>query len=82
MESDLSFAQLVEQGKSFCIGLSLKQRLLLGGGAVLMGVTLYVFVQLIAKQDYKTLYSGLSAADAQDITAVARGQKRFLRAVA
>lgn len=68
MNSDLSLAQLVEQGKSFAVSLSLKQRLLLIGGAALMGITLYVFVQLIGKQDYKTLYSGLNPADAQDIT--------------
>ncbi len=69
MNSDLSFAQVLQQGKDFVAGLSGKQRLLLAGGAVLVGATLYVFVQLIGKPDYKTLYSGLNPGDTQEITA-------------
>lgn len=75
MNSDLSFAQMVEQVKAFFLSLSLKQRMLLGGGAVLVGITLYIFVQLIGKPDYKTLYSGLNPADAQDITASLAARK-------
>ena len=69
MNSELSLAQVLQQGKDFLAGLSAKQRILLAGGAVLVGVTLYVFVQLIGKPDYKTLYSGLNPADTQEITA-------------
>ena len=48
----------MHQARIFFAGLSLRQRLLLVGGAVLVGATLYVFVQLIGKPEYKTLYSG------------------------
>ncbi len=75
MNSDLSFAQVVQQAKTFLVSLSPKQRLLLGAGAVLVGATLYVFVQLIGKPDYKTLYSGLNPADAQDIAASLEARK-------
>ncbi len=40
-----------------------------------MGATLYVFVQLIGKPDYKTLYSGLNPGDAQEITAALAAKK-------
>ncbi len=69
MNSELSLAQVLQQGKDFLAGLTGKQRLLLAGGAVLVGATLYVFVQLIGKPDYKTLYSGLNPSDTQEITA-------------
>lgn len=59
----------MQQAKNFLAGLTMKQRALLAGGAVLMAATLYVFVQMIGKPDYKTLYSGLSPNDAQDIAA-------------
>jgi flagellar M-ring protein FliF len=67
--NQLSFAQVMQQTKDFVTGLSMKQRALLVGGTVLVAATLYVFVQLIGKPDYKTLYSGLSPSDAQEITA-------------
>ena len=75
MDKDLTFAQAVGQAKGFLNGLTLKQRTMLIGGTVLVAATLYVFVQLIAKPDNKTLYSGLSAADAQDITASLAAKK-------
>lgn len=75
MSTDFSLPQIVEQAKTFFVSLSPKQRILLGGAAVLIGATLYVFVQLIAKPDYKTLYSGLNPADAQDITASLAARK-------
>jgi len=69
VNGNLTWAQVVQQGKEFCAGLTLKQRVLLTGGAVLVAATLCVFVQLIAKPDYKTLYSGLNPSDTQEITA-------------
>src|SRR5271169_4596997 len=60
---------MVQQAKEFFLGLTVKQRLLLAGGTVLVAATLCVFVQLIAKPDYKVLYSGLSPSDTQDIIA-------------
>jgi flagellar M-ring protein FliF len=46
-----------------------KQRLLLAGGAGLVAATLWAFVWLIGKPKYTTLYTGMSAADAQSIGA-------------
>jgi len=66
---DLTFAQMVQQTKEFFLGLTLKQKALLAGGAVLVAATLCVFVQLIAKPDYKVLYSGLAPSDTQDLAA-------------
>jgi len=68
VDGNLTFAQMVQQAKEFCLGLTVKQRALLAGGAVLVAATLCVFVQLIAKPDYKVLYSGLSPNDTQEIT--------------
>jgi len=73
--AELALPQAVEQGKQFLASLTVKQRLLLAGGAVLVASTLYIFVQLIAKQDYKTLYSGLAPADAQEIAASLAAKK-------
>jgi flagellar M-ring protein FliF len=75
MDSNFSFAQVIEQAKNFFAGLTMKQRALLAGGAVLVAATLYVFVQLIGTPDYKTLYSGLSPSDAQDIAATLSAKK-------
>jgi len=74
-DTELALAQVVRQGKQFMSSLSMKQRVLLGGGAVLVAATLYVFVQLIGKPDYKTLYSGLTPADAQEIAASLAAKK-------
>ena len=71
----MSLSQVSEQVKTFFTTLSPKQRVMLIGGAALVGITLYVFVALIGKQDYKTLYSGLNPADAQDITASLAARK-------
>jgi len=73
--SELALTQVLQQGKQFVSSLSMKQRLLLGSGAVLVAATLYVFVQLIGKPDYKTLYSGLAPADAQEIGASLAAKK-------
>jgi flagellar M-ring protein FliF len=62
-------AQVQEQGLEFVRGLSWKQRALVAGGGLLVAATLYVFVQLIAKPEYKTLYSGLNPRDAESLGA-------------
>lgn len=46
-------------------GLTPMQRLLLAGGAVLVGAVLWAFVGLMGKPRYVTLYSGLRPGDAQ-----------------
>ena len=75
MNNEFTLTQGVQQARTFFLSLSPKQRLLLGGAAVLVAATLYVFVQLIGKPDYKTLYSGLNPADAQDIAASLTAKK-------
>jgi flagellar M-ring protein FliF len=49
-------------------GLSLSQRALIFGGAVLVGLTLWAFVGLLDKPKLVTLYSGLRPSDAQALT--------------
>lgn len=55
------------QIQKFLGGLSLKQRVTVIGGALLVAATLWFFVRVLAAPDMKTLYSGLKAADAQGI---------------
>ncbi len=75
MDGNLTLAQVTQQTREFVLGLTLKQKALLAGGAVLVAATLCVFVQLIAKPEYKVLYSGLNPADAQEITASLNARK-------
>jgi len=51
----------------FFQGLTLNQRLLLAGGAVLVGGTLWIFVALLGQPKYVTLYSGLRPEEAQSL---------------
>src|SRR5580658_3235997 len=51
----------------FFQGLTLNQRLLLAGGAVLVGATLWIFVALLGQPKYVTLYSGLRPEEAQNL---------------
>ena len=67
--SNLTLAQVREQGLEFVRGLTWKQRMLVAGGGLLVAATLYVFVQLIGKPEYKTLYSGLNPRDAESLGA-------------
>jgi flagellar M-ring protein FliF len=53
----------------FFQGLTLKQRLLLVGGAILVGTTVAVFVALLGQPKYVTLYSGLRPEEAQSLAA-------------
>ena len=48
-------------------GLSFNQRLWLGGGALLVGATLWIFTGLMGKPHYVTLYSGLRPEEAQSL---------------
>src|SRR5580658_7092433 len=63
--------QRVEQ---FFHGLTLNQRLLLAGGAVLVGVTLWIFVALLGEPKYVTLYSGLRPEEAQSLASRLAGK--------
>jgi flagellar M-ring protein FliF len=51
----------------FLQGLTLNQRLLLAGGAALVGATLWIFVALLGQPKYVTLYSGLRPEEAQSL---------------
>ncbi len=53
--------------KQFVQGLTLNQRLLLVGGTILIGGTLWAFVTFLGQPKYVTLYSGLRAEDAQNL---------------
>ncbi|MFZ0706740.1 MAG: flagellar basal-body MS-ring/collar protein FliF [Candidatus Korobacteraceae bacterium] len=65
----LTLTLVREQGLEFVRGLSWKQRALVAGGSLLVAATLYIFVQLIGKPEYKTLYSGLNPRDAEALGA-------------
>ena len=67
MEAPKSFGQALEQAGELLRGLSLGQRALLAGGAALVAVTLWLFVGLIGKPKYATLYSGLKPEEAQSL---------------
>jgi len=51
----------------FFEGLTLNQRLLLAGGAILVGATIWLFVGLLGQPKYVTLYSGLRSEEAQNL---------------
>ncbi len=57
--------KFLEQIVNFVKGLNGRQLFWLAAGIAAVAATIYGFVQLIGKADYKTLYSGLAAADAQ-----------------
>jgi flagellar M-ring protein FliF len=59
--------KLLKQLTAFLKGLSTRQRTLLGGAAVAVALTLWVFVRLFATPDMQPLYTGLSSSDAQGI---------------
>jgi flagellar M-ring protein FliF len=63
-ETEPVVAQL-DQMTRFVQGLTVRQRVLLAVGTVLVGATLAVFVWLVGKPKYATLYSGLRPSDAQ-----------------
>ncbi len=64
-DSTESFRDGWDRVRQFFRGLSLPQRLLVGGGAVLVGATLWVFVVLLGQPKFVTLYSGLRPEEAQ-----------------
>jgi flagellar M-ring protein FliF len=52
---------------AFVQALTAKQVVLLMASAMIVGATVWVFVRLLGEGEYKTLYSGMSAADAQNL---------------
>ena len=63
----LDTKQIASQVITFLRALTVRQRVLLGGSLALVAGTLWVFVALASKGDYKPLYSGLSPEEAQTI---------------
>ena len=61
--------QALDQMKQLAAGLGGKQRAMILGGALLTVVLLVVFVKLIAKPDFKPLYTNMEPADAQALSA-------------
>src|SRR5579864_4990231 len=66
-ENAQSANDVLERLTQFFKGLSVKQRLLLACGAVLVGGVLWVFVVLLGQPKYVTLYSGLRPEEAQNL---------------
>src|SRR5579885_170050 len=59
--------KILRQLTAFFKGLTLSQRLFLGGGIAVVGSVLWLFVYLLDSGDYKPLYSGMAPADAQSL---------------
>jgi flagellar M-ring protein FliF len=57
----------LEQIRAFLRGLTINQRMLLAGSAVLMGLIIWFFVRLFSAADYKNLYTGLDPTETQKI---------------
>ena len=67
MEAPKTFAEAVSQAGALLRGLTPRQHLLLGGGAALLGITLWLFVGMVGKPKFVTLYSGLKPSEAQSL---------------
>src|SRR5258708_10969515 len=66
-DSPQSVNDVLHRLGQFFQGLSLNQRLLLAGGAALVGLTLWGFVTLLGQPKYVTLYSGLRPEESQTL---------------
>jgi flagellar M-ring protein FliF len=64
-----SLNQVQKQATDFVTGLTVKQRAMLIGGAVLTVATLAIFVHFISTPDYKPLMTNMEAADAEALGA-------------
>jgi len=65
MSEPKSFGQVAGQLREFAGGLSTRQRMLLGGGALLVAVVLFTFVHMLGKPEMTALYSNMEPTDAQ-----------------
>lgn len=59
--------KFLQQMSAFLKGLTVRQRIIMAGSALLVGGTLWLFVYLFGSGDYKILYSGMAPADAQSL---------------
>ncbi len=65
----MSVEKYLKQGQDLAKTLTLKQKIWLGIAAAVVVATLGAFVKLTEKAEYKPLYSGLAATDAQQLGA-------------
>lgn len=63
----LDASQVMQQGRSFVLGLSARQKVLIALSLIAVVGSLWVFVSLLGRGDYKVLYSGLDPAEANTI---------------
>ncbi len=59
--------QISNQVVTFARGLTLRQKITIAAGVAAVAVTLWVFVTLLDRAEYKVLYSGLTPSDAQSL---------------
>jgi flagellar M-ring protein FliF len=62
-----SGTDVLRRMEQFFRGLTVQQRLLLAGGAALVGATVWIFVVLLGQPKFVTLYSGLRPEEAQNL---------------
>lgn len=60
-------SQVLQQGKTLFLGLTQRQKALIALSIVAVAGTLWVFVSLLGRGDYKILYSGLDPAESNTI---------------
>ncbi|MGB8060861.1 MAG: flagellar basal-body MS-ring/collar protein FliF [Candidatus Sulfotelmatobacter sp.] len=58
---------VLQRLQQFFQGLTVNQRLLLAGGAIVVGAVIWVFVVLLGQPKYVVLYSGLRSEEAQNL---------------
>jgi len=68
VSSGLQLSGAPAQINAFVRGLTLKQKLIMGGSTAVVIGTLFYFVTLMNKPDYKPLVGSLSSADAQSLS--------------
>ncbi len=67
MSSANGFGQVTAQLRDFTGSLSMRQKLLLAGGALLVAGVLFAFVRVLAKPEMTPLYSNMEPSDAQEL---------------
>jgi flagellar M-ring protein FliF len=63
----LDASQALQQGRAFLFGLTQRQKVLIGASLIAVVGTLWLFVSLLGRSDYKVLYSGLDPAEGNSI---------------
>jgi flagellar M-ring protein FliF len=66
--------KFLQQIQAFLRGLTLRQRVILVGGALLVGAVVWGFAVFFSAGEYKPLFSGMSPADAQSLAQRLEGE--------